>query len=127
MILMDPMLPDVLPGRTTKPVLLLAADRKQWEANECGLWSNLQGPRLAVSFQGTEHVAFSDWIWLTKCAVQTGPMGPQKTMSAIRDYVAGFLDTNLREEQANPLVAGPSMEYPNAWVAAQPQLLCKKP
>jgi hypothetical protein len=43
------------------------------------------GPRLAVSLQGTEHVALSDWIWLAKDAVQTGPMGPQKTMSAVRD------------------------------------------
>ena len=127
MILMDPMLPDVLPGRTTKPVLLLAADRKQWEANECGLWSNLQGPRLAVSLQGAEHVAFSDWIWLTKGAVQTGPMGPQKTMSAIRDYIAGFLDTNLRGEPPNPLLGGPSIEYPDALIGApQQQLLCGK-
>jgi hypothetical protein len=125
---MDPILPDVLPGRTSKPVLLLAADRKQWAANECGLWSNLQGPRLAVSFQGTEHVAFSDWIWLTKGAVQTGPMGPQRTMSAIRDYVAGFLDTNLHGEPADPLLGGPSIEYPDALIGApQQQLLCGKP
>jgi dienelactone hydrolase len=127
LILMDPMLPDVLPGRTSKPVLILAADRKQWGLNECGLWSNLQGPRLAVSLQGTEHVALSDWLWLTPDAVQTGPMGPQKTMSAIRDYVAGFLDTNLRGEPAHPLLAGPSADYPDARVAAQQQPLCGKP
>lgn len=127
MILMDPVLPDVLPGRTSKPVLILAADRNKWAANECGFWSNLQGPRLAISLQGTEHVALSDWIWLTSDAVQTGPMGPQKTMSAIRDYVAGFLDTNLRGEPASPLLAGPSMEYPNARIAAQQELLCGKP
>jgi len=127
-ILMDPMLPDVLPGRTSKPVLILTADRKQWAANECGLWSNLQGPRLTIILQGTEHVALSDWIWLTKDAVQTGPMGPQKTMSAIRDYVAGFLDTNLRGEPGNPLLGGPSIEYPDALIGApQQRLLCGKP
>jgi dienelactone hydrolase len=123
-ILMDPVLPDVLPGRTSKPVLILAADRKQWAATECGLWSNLDGPRLAISLQGTEHVALSDWIWLTKDAVQTGDMGPQRTMSAIRDYVGSFLETNLRGEPANELLAGPSANYPGARITTQEQLLC---
>ena len=127
MILMDPMLPDVLPGRTNKPVLILAADRKQWAANECGLWSNLHGPRLAVSLQGTEHVALSDWLWLTPSAVKTGVMGPQKTVSAIREYVAGFLDTHLREEPAHPLLVTPSVQYPDARIVTQQQLLCAQP
>ena len=126
-ILMDPVLPDVLPSRTNKPVLILAADRKQWAANECGLWSNLQGPRLAVSLQGTEHVALSDWIWLTKDTVQTGPMGAQKTMSAMRDYIAAFLDANFRGEPADPLLVGPSPNYPDAKVTVQAQPLCGNP
>jgi dienelactone hydrolase len=126
-ILIDPVLPDVLPGRTNKPVLILAADRQRWAANECGLWSNLQGSRLAVSLQGTEHVALSDWIWLTKDAVHTGPMGPQKTMSAMRDYIAAFLDANLRGEPADPLLAGPSQNYPDARVTGQNQWLCANP
>jgi dienelactone hydrolase len=126
-ILIDPVLPDVLPGRTNKPVLILTADRKQWAANECGLWNNLQGARLAVSLPGTEHVALSDWIWLTKDAVRTGPMGPQKTMSAVRDYVAAFLDANLRGEPANTMLGGPSLNYPDARVTGQDQSLCAKP
>lgn len=29
-ILLDPVLPEVLPGWTNKPILLLGADRKEW-------------------------------------------------------------------------------------------------
>ncbi|MFL6304813.1 MAG: alpha/beta fold hydrolase [Candidatus Sulfotelmatobacter sp.] len=126
-ILLDPVLPEVLPGPTNKPILLLGADRKEWTASECSLWRNLQGPRLAVSLQGTEHVALSDWIWLAKDAVKTGPMGPQKTMSAVRDYIGAFLDANLRGEQADPLLAGASLNYPDAGVTVQGQSLCGKP
>jgi hypothetical protein len=80
-----------------------------------------------VSLQGTEHVALSDWIWLTTDAVRTGPMGPQKTMSAVRDYVAAFLDANLRGEPADPLLNGPSSIYPNAEITTQSQALCSEP
>jgi dienelactone hydrolase len=126
-ILIDPVLPDVLPGATTKPVLLLTADRQQWAANECSLWRNLHSSRLAVSLQGSEHLALSDWIWLTKDAVRTGPMGPEKTMSAMRDYVAAFLDTNLRGIGTSPLVNGPSPNYPDARVKGRDQTLCENP
>jgi dienelactone hydrolase len=126
-ILIDPVLPDVLPGGTNKPVLLLTADRQQWAANECGLWRNLHGSRLAVSLQGSEHLALSDWIWLTKDAVRTGPMGPQKTVSAMRDYVAAFLDTNLRGEGAGQLLNEPSQDYPDARVTGRDQSLCANP
>lgn len=126
-ILLDPILPDVLPGRTTKPVLIVAADRKQWASNECQLWNDLRGPRLAVTLQGSEHVALSDWIWLTKDAVQTGPMGPDKTLAAIREYVAAFLNSNVRGEPAAPLLNGPSADYPDARVTVQERGLCAKP
>jgi dienelactone hydrolase len=126
-ILIDPVLPDVLPGATDKPLLLMTADRQQWAANECDLWRNLHGSRFAVSLQGTEHVALSDWIWLTKDAVRTGPMGPEKTMSAMRDYVAAFLDTNLRGEGTAPLLNGSSPNYPDARVNGRDQPLCTNP
>ncbi len=126
-VLIDPVLPDVLPGRTNKPVLILAADRENWALNECSLWSNLQGPRLAVSLHGTDHLAFSDWIWLSKDAVQTGRMGPQKAMSAMREYVGAFLDGNLRGEPADPLLSGASLNYPDARITVQGQSLCGKP
>jgi len=126
-ILLDPVLPDLLPSATSKPVLLLTADRQQWGANECGLWRNLHGARFAVSLQGSEHVALSDWIWLTKDAVRTGPMGPEKTMAAIRDYVAAFLDTNLLGEGTASLLNGPSPNYPDARVKGRDQSLCGNP
>jgi pimeloyl-ACP methyl ester carboxylesterase len=126
-ILIDPVLPNTITIRTAKPVLILAADRKQWAANECHLWAHLQGSRFAVSLQGSEHAALSDWIWLTKEAVRTGPMGSEKTMSAVRDYVAAFLDANLRGEPADPLLRGPSSIYPDAEVTTQNQALCSEP
>jgi hypothetical protein len=83
--------------------------------------------RLAVNLPQTEHVALSDWIWLTRDAVQTGPMGPEKTMSATRDYIAAFLDANVRGESPDPLLAGPSPSYPDASVTTQQQPLCSSP
>ena len=80
-----------------------------------------------MSLQGTEHVALSDWIWLAKDAVKTGPMGPQKTMSAVRDYVAAFLGVNIRREPADPLLSGASLNYLDARVTVQRQSLCGKP
>lgn len=126
-VLLDPLLPDVLPGNTNKPVLMLAADRKEWGKNECQLWNNLRGPRLAVSLQGSEHVALSDWLWLAKDTVHAGAMGPEKTLSAVREYVAAFLDSNVRGEPASALLNGPSAEYPDARVIGQQQGLCGKP
>ena len=128
-ILMDGFVPDALPSATTKPVLMLTAGRERWEPNECRLWNNLQGPRLAVNLRGTEHVALGDWIWLTPDSVQTGPMGPQKTMAAVRDYIAAFLDANLRGLPPGPdrLLSGPSSEYPDAQVTTQNELLRSKP
>jgi len=126
-ILMDGFVPDSLPSGTRKPVLILGAAKQQWDVTECRLWNNLQGPRLAVNLPQTEHVALSDWIWLTRDAVQTGPMGPEKTMSAMRDYIAAFLDANVRGESPDPLLAGPSPSYPDASVTTQQQPLCSSP
>ncbi|HEX8872324.1 MAG TPA: hypothetical protein VF758_06130, partial [Candidatus Acidoferrum sp.] len=126
-ILLDGAIPADLVRPTATPVLILAAGREQWDADECGLWSNLQGSRLAVNLRNTEHVALSDWIWLAKDAIVTGPMGAEKTMSAVRDYVAAFLDSNLRGGHANPLLAGPSVDYPDAAVTPQSGSLCAAP
>jgi hypothetical protein len=51
---------------------------------------------------------------------------PQKTMSAVRDYVAAFLDRTLRGEPADPLLSGGSPNYPDARVTLQDQALCGK-
>jgi pimeloyl-ACP methyl ester carboxylesterase len=126
-IVLDSPVPEAAVGATKTPVLLLAAGRKQWDANECRLWSNLNGPRLAVNLQGSEHVALSDWIWLAKDAIEAGPMGPEKTMAAVREYVAAFLDTYLRGEPMNPLLTRPSPDYPHAAVITQEQSMCNQP
>jgi dienelactone hydrolase len=126
-VMLDGLVPDALGSASRKPVLILAAGRQRWDPGECRLWSNLQGPRLAVNLRGTEHVALSDWIWLTPNAVQVGPMGPERTMAAVRDYVAAFLDANLRDEPPAPLLTGGSVTYPDAQVTTQGQQLCLEP
>jgi dienelactone hydrolase len=130
-ILLDAIVPEALPSGTKKPALILAADREHWESTECHLWSNLEGPRLAVNLRGTEHVALGDWIWLARDSVKTGPMGPEKTMAAIRDYIGSFLDNNLRagslDRTRERLLMGPSADYPDAAVTTQEQPLCSKP
>lgn len=118
-VIMDGFVPAALPSATRKPVLILAVGRERWEPTECRLWDNLEGPRLAVNLRGTEHVALSDWIWLAKDTIETGPMGPEKTIGAVRDYIAAFLDANLRGQPLDPLLTGPSSDYPDAAVTTQ--------
>src|SRR5438876_9673218 len=67
-----------------------------------------------MNLKGADHVTPSDLVWLAKGAIKTGTMGPEKTVAAIRDYIAAFLDTNLRSEPEGPLLTGPSAEYPEA-------------
>jgi hypothetical protein len=54
-------------------------------------------------------------------------MGPERTVSAIRDYVAAFLDTILRQRPQDPLLTGPSANYPDAVVITEEQLMCRQP
>lgn len=126
-VMLDAAVAPALVSRTNVPVALLAAGRTQWNSGECRLWSSLEGPRLAVNLRGGEHVTFSDWTWLARTGIQTGAMGPEKTMSAVRDYVAAFLDAQLRHGAPSPLLAGPSREYPDATVIVQGQSLCSQP
>jgi hypothetical protein len=108
-------------------VLILAAGREQWAENDRHLWDKLRGPRFAVNLKGAEHVTPSDALWLTPGAVQTDTMGAEKTTAAIRDYIAAFLDANLRGKPLDPLLAGPSSDYPDAVVTTQEELLCRQP
>ena len=121
-VMLDAAVPDAFGSAIRKPVLMITAGRQRWDASECRLWKNLQGPRLAVNLRGTEHVAFSDWIWLAGDAVQVGPMGPEKTMAAVRDYVAAFLDANLRDV---PSASPPTTVYSDATATTQDQPLCR--
>ena len=125
-VMLDGFTPEALGSATRKPVLIIAAGRQQWRAEECRLWKNLRGPRLAVNVRGTEHVAFSDWIWLAGYAVHTGPMGPERTMDAVRDYVGEFLDANLRADASAFTLRRPSARYSGALVTEQNQPLCRE-
>jgi dienelactone hydrolase len=130
-ILMDGFVPSALPSATKKPVLLMGAGREHWDTTDCRLWNNLAGPRLAVNLAGTEHAALGDWIWLTPNSIESGPMGPQQTMAAIREYIAAFLDAHLRATELEParerLLSGAAAEFPDAAVVRQEQPLCGKP
>ena len=123
-VLLDASMSDGAASLTKTPVLVLAMGREQWSDEECRLWSDLHGSRFAVNLKGAEHVTPSDAVWLAKGAIKTGPMGPEKTIEALRNYIAAFLDTNLRGKPFDPLMAGPSSDYPDAAVTTQKQSLC---
>ena len=123
-ILLDPYLSGASVESTETPVMLLTMGREQHTEEECRLWSNLLGPRFSVNLGGAEHVTPSDAVWLAKPAIKTGAMGPDKTIGAMRDYIAAFLDANLRGKAFDPLLTGPSSKYPDVTVIRQNQFLC---
>ena len=115
-VLLDGIVPDATIEATDKPVLVLDAGRTQWSDDERRLWSRLQGPRYAVNLRNAEHVAPSDAVWLARGAIQTGSMSPEKTVAAVRAYVAAFLDANLQGRPVDALLARPSDMYIGAEV-----------
>jgi dienelactone hydrolase len=112
---------------TDTPMLLLAAGRDTWAEEEDRLWNSLHGPRLAVNLRGSEHVTPSDLIWLAPGAVETGTMGAQKTIAAVRNYIAAFLDANLSDITPDTLLTGSPAEYPDVVVTTRNQPLHAKP
>jgi dienelactone hydrolase len=120
----DGNVPDAVVGTTRTPMFIFASGRDRWTENECKLWDNLHGPRLAVNLEGSEHLTPTDAVWLAKGAVKTGTMDPEKAIAAIRDYIAAFLDTHLQGKNFDPLLSGPSLEYPDAVVVTQEKSLC---
>jgi dienelactone hydrolase len=122
----DGNVPDAVVGTTQTPVFIFASGREQWTENECKLWNNLHGPRFAVNLEGAEHLTPTDAVWLAKYAVKTGTMGPDKAVAAVRDYIAAFLNVHLGEKNFDPLLAGPSSQYPDAFVVTQEKSLCSK-
>jgi pimeloyl-ACP methyl ester carboxylesterase len=129
-ILIDSYLPAAFIHPTQKPVLLLAAGRENWSGDDCLLWDSLRGSHLAVNLRGAEHVTPSDAVWLAKDAIATGTMGSDKTIAAVRDYLAGFLDTNLRGRPLDRRLTGSSSDYPDAAVITRTESLrpdgCRK-
>jgi dienelactone hydrolase len=126
-IILDGFVPGSMIRATETPTLILAAGRENWDADECRLWSDLRGPRLSVNLVGAEHETPSDAVWLARGAIKTGPMGTDKTIAAIRDYIAAFLDTHLRGAPASSLLTGPSSYYPDAIVTTREETVCRQP
>ena len=126
-VVLDGYLPSALIRPTQKPVFILRTNDMNVDADQCRLWSSLRGPRVFVNLNGAEHLTPSDAVWLAKFAIQTGSMGPELTVSAIRDYVAAFLDANLRQRPQDPLLTGPSANYPDAVVTTKDQTMCGQP
>ena len=73
--------------------------------------------------RGAFHPPPSELVWPATGAVKTGTTGPKKAIAAVRNYVAGFLDAHLRGKPLDPLLAGPSSDYPEAEVTTQKELL----
>ncbi len=113
---------------TAKPVLLLAAGREQWNQNECRLWSNLRGIRVAVNLRGAEHLTPSDAVWLGRAipgmAVAGGAAGSARTIAAIRNHVTAFFDSTLRDRPFNPLLTGLTLDNRAVTVTTATQRLC---
>jgi hypothetical protein len=113
------------PTAAAKPALLLAASRDQWSPEECQLWDAMRGLHTAIDLRGADHFTATDAIWLFRSlpglAASVGPMGRQKTISAIRSYVAAFFESNLGAASPIPLK---SFAYPDAIVTNQTQTLC---
>jgi dienelactone hydrolase len=123
-VFIDGVMPDSLFNATEKPVLMLEAGREQWGGDECRLWGELRGPRLAVNLKGSEHVTPSDAVWLAKGAIKTGTVGMEKTVAAVRNYIAAFLDVNLNGKPMDRLLTGASPDYPDVEVTRQTQSPC---
>jgi hypothetical protein len=103
---------------------MLTAGRERWNEDDCRLWDALRGPRLAVNLPGAEHLALSDAVWLVKGIVRTGDAKPDRAISAIRDYVASFLDANLSGAESESRTGGRLPAYAGATVATQSESLC---
>jgi predicted dienelactone hydrolase len=125
-VVLDGVVPNSTLNGTETPMLLLAAGRDTWSEDEIRLWSGLRGPRTAVNLHGAEHLTTTDAVWLAVGAIKTGTMGPDRTVAAIRNYVAAFLDANLLGKAAGPLLTGPSSEFPDATVTTRKESLRAK-
>jgi predicted dienelactone hydrolase len=126
-ISLDGLLLDRLTPPTTTPVLLIRAGSDPWNENDCHLWSALRGVHAAVNLNGAEHVALSDAIWLGRGAIATGPMGIEKTIAAIRETSAAFLDAAFRGASLDGPAFRSLMKDPNAIVTLQSQSPCRGP
>jgi dienelactone hydrolase len=122
----DGVISDESVAGTAKPVLLLAAGRQQWNQDECRLWNNLRGIRLAVNLRGAQHLTPSDAVWFGQAfpgmAVAPGAAGSARTIAAIRNHVTAFFDSTLRDRPFNLLPA--TLDNRAVTVTTSTQQLC---
>ena len=126
-ISLDGFVPDGLTPPTTKPVLLIRAGNKPWNENDCHLWSALRGVHAAVNLNGAEHVALSDAVWLGSGTIATGPMGIEKTINAIRETSAAFLNAAFRGASVDGPAFRSLMNDPDTVVTMQDESPCSGP
>jgi predicted dienelactone hydrolase len=126
-ISIDAASPERASKATETPTLLIMTGSGQWSVEECGLWSNLRGPRLALKLPGVDHLAPSDAIWLAGGAIKTGKMTPEKTMGVLRSYISAFLDAHLRGQPADAVLSAQSPDFADVIATTQTQLPCGKP
>ena len=122
-IVIDGVPPGNLMKWTRKPVMLLTAGRENWDSDQCSLWNNLRGPRVVANLVGAEHFAPSDLAWISPQTIKAGPLGPDNTISAVRDSVASFLDETLRGS-ASESFSGSVASHSGLTVATQGQPQC---
>ncbi len=123
-ISLDGFVPDGLTPSTTKPVLLIRAGNNPWNENDCHLWSALRGVHVAVNLSGAEHVALSDAVWLGNGTIATGPMGIEKTITAIRDASAAFLNAAFTGAPVDGPALRSLLNNPDAVITMQGQSPC---
>jgi predicted dienelactone hydrolase len=126
-ISLDGFVPDGLTPPTTKPVLLIRAGNNPWNENECHLWSALRGVHAAVNLKGAEHIALSDAVWLGSGTIATGPMGIEKTITAIRQTSAAFLKAAFSGASVDGPAFQSLMNDPDAVLTMQGQSPCSGP
>jgi pimeloyl-ACP methyl ester carboxylesterase len=103
-VLLDAPIVDEDVRGTSKPVLLLIAGREPWSHAECQLWSNLRGPHLAVILNDADHFTPTDAVWLFRNLPGLALRSEgDNAVTAIRNAVADFLDSNLRGSNARPI------------------------
>jgi len=125
-ILLDGLTPPHFAKPIEQPVLNLVVGHQSWNDDDCRVWDALHGPRAAVNLPGAEHIALSDTVWILRGHVKTGTT-PEAMITATRDYVAAFLDTNLRGKDLGQPSAGTASGTAGSGVANASQPLCARP
>ena len=123
-IIIDGDMTNALSAPTQTPVMIMGMGRQRWSEEECRLWADLRGGRFAVNFAGAVHMTPTDGLWIAKGAISPGDMSMDETLAALRNYVAAFLDANLRGQPWSPLLLQAPPDYPGAAVTTQNESLC---